>query len=315
MFLTEFRVSEELFEEADKEGSAREFFFKLVELLSKGRIERRDLKRLPKEKQEQLIYELVKANGLESYFEPLGAKNIYNALRKAFRKKKLESIEKEWSCKLTNWREEFESLLRKVSVAYLLRLREPSKAAELVKSGWILPSDVFNSFLEFGERVVEDFDYHWLLRRIEKWFQTPPFKRREKIVRDTVEAYRLGCLELAIYALFPLSEGVVWDTFVRENTLEADMEALIRKRNRKFVTIQYAVKLILENCFGSESLPPFLDWVRFVDYREGELNRHAIQHGVAVNFGTRKNFFKLFLFVDFLHEIIKEIFSLRKGLS
>jgi len=46
---------------------------------------------------------------------------------------------------------------------------------------------------------------------------------------------------------------------------------------------------------------------RFVDYREGDLNRHAIQHGVAVGFGTKENFLKLFLFLDFLAEIISYI--------
>ncbi len=312
MCLTEFKVSEELLKEAEKEGSAREFFFKLVELLSDYGISRKELKKLSKREQEQLIYRIVRANELEPYFEPSNAKNIYNALRRAFRRKTFETIEKEWNGKLASWREEFETLLRQASVSYLMRLEDSARAPELLNEGWVLPSDVFNSFLKFGAKTIEGFDYHWLLRRVEKWLRTPPFRRREKIIRDIVEAYRLDYLELAIYALFPLSEGVVWDTFVRENTLEADIETLIRKRNRKFVTIQYAVKLILENCFNSENLPSFLDWVRFVDYREGSLNRHAIQHGVAVEFGTKENFFKLFLFVDFLREIIEEVLSLRK---
>ncbi len=296
-------VSKEVLEAAEKEGSSREFFFKLVELLTG--LKRSEVKGLNHEK---LIKEIVKANRLEEFFFPSKSKNIYSALRKAFRQKLRSEVEKEWERKLKNWREEFEEKLHRAASRYLLAVENWELMGELYRKEWLLPSDVLNRFKgkaeEFEDWIAQISTEEFLEKRVERWMELPPFKRREKIVRDILKAYRLNCLELGIYGLFSLSEGVVWDAFVRENTLEADIEALIRKRNRKFVTIQYAVKLIVERVFSEEEIPPFLDWHPFVDYREGTLNRHAIQHGVAVNFGTKENFLKLFYFVDFLSEII-----------
>ncbi len=297
-------VSKEVLEAAEKEGSSREFFFKLVELLTG--LKRSEVKELNHEK---LIKEIVKANRLEEFFFPSKSKNIYSALRKAFRLRERREVEREWNSKIKNWREEFEEKLYRAASRYLLKVENWELMRELYRKEWLLPSEVLNSFKgkteEFEDWIAEISGEEFLEKRVEKWMELPPFKRREKIVKDILKAYRLNCLELGIYGLFPLSEGVVWDAFVRENTLEADIEILIRKRNRKFVTIQYAVKLIVERVFSEEEIPPFLDWHPFVDYREGTLNRHAIQHGVAVNFGSKENFLKLFYFVDFLSEIIQ----------
>ena len=230
-------VSREVLEEAEKEGSSREFFYKLVELLSS--LPRKEIKEL---NHEQLIKEIVKANRLEEFFFPSKSKNIYNALRKAFRLKERDKVEREWERKIKNWREEFAEKLHKAASRYLLAVEKWELMRELYKREWLLPSKILNSFKgkpeEFEDWIVRTSDEEFLRRRAEKWLELLPFKRRKKIVGDILKAYRLNCLELGIYALFPLSEGVVWDTFVKENTLEADIETLIRKRNRKFVTIQ-----------------------------------------------------------------------------
>ncbi len=295
-------VKREVLEEAEKEGSAREFFFKLVELLFG--LKRSEIKRL---NHQNLIKEIVKANALEEFFYPSRSKNLYSALRKAFRLKERVSTEEKWEKTLKNWRQEFEEKLHRAASKYLLRVNDWNLAEELYKKEWLLPSDILNSFIgeqqEFERWILKISTVDLLKSRANRWLRKFPFKRREKIVNDIIKAYSFNCLELGIYALFPLSEGVVWDTFVKGNTLEADVEALIRKRNRKFVTIQYAVKLIVERVFSEKNIPPFLDWHPFVDYREGTLNRHAIQHGVAAEFGTEENFLKLFYFVDFLSEI------------
>jgi Mor family transcriptional regulator len=301
-----FKVTEKVFKEAEKEGSAREFFFKLCELLSDGELSRKVLKKLSKEEQEKVVFSLVKENGLERYFKL--SDNLFASLRKAFRAKYRLNVEKEWEEKLSNWRKEFEEALDRAVVSYLLKVESREIVYQLYLKGWIVASDVVNEFKgsgeDFGEWVMERGDFSFLALRLEKWLELKPFKRREKILRDILKAYELGCLELAIYGLFPQTEGVIWDTFLKENVVEADLESLIRKRNRKFVTIQYAVKLIVEKLLGKDEIPDFLDWVRFVDYREGTLNRHAIQHGVAVNFGTKENFLRLFLFLDFLAEVV-----------
>ena len=116
-YLKDLKVSKELLREAEKEGSAREFFFRLVELLSGGKLTRREIKKIPYEEQERLILELVRENSLEDFFSPKEAKNIYSALRKAFRRKEQEEIELEWEGKIANCDTLFEALIQKAAVS------------------------------------------------------------------------------------------------------------------------------------------------------------------------------------------------------
>jgi len=309
--LKSLKVTPEILEEAEKEGSGREFFFRLLQLLSGGELSRKEIKEL---NHKELIRRIVKENGLEAFFFPSKAKNIYNALRKAFRERENRHLEEEWERKLSGWRDEFEKLIHRAVSGYLLSVNDEEILRDLQEKGWFLASDLVNKVSKEGlENLLNRASsLQFLSERTKMWLSLPAFKRREKIVKDILKAYELGCLELAIYALFPLSEGIVWESFVKDNLLEADVEKLIKKRNRKFVTIQYAVKLIVQAVRKQEKLPDFLDWVAFVDYREGELNRHAIQHGVAVNFGTQENFLKLFFFVDFLHQILSLAFQSKR---
>jgi hypothetical protein len=302
--LKSLKVSKEVLEEAEREGSSREFFFKLVELLSGGSLKRREIKAL---NHRELILKIVEENGLLDYFFPSKAKNIYSALRNAFRLKERAEVEREWEGKLKSWREEFEEVLLKSANAYLVKVKDWELLRELYKKGWLLSSNILNLYdgrEPFEEWILKVSTEEFLENLLNSWLSIPPFKRREKILRDVLKAYRLGCTELSIYGLFPQCEGVVWDAFVKDNAIEADVERLIRKRNRKFVTIQYALKLLLQEIFKEEELPPFLEHLPFVDYQEGVLNRHAIGHGVAVNFGSRENFLKLFYFLGFLAEVL-----------
>lgn len=276
----DFKIPEEILSEAEREGSAREFFFKLLELLSEGKLKRREIKKIPKEEQERIIYRIVKENQLDEFFSLGEAKNIYSALRRAFRKKKLSETEKEWEKRLSDWRSQFEDIIKKASVRYLLKAGSRGFLRELFLLDWIVPSDIVQEFpgepKEFSSWISKRADKKFLTSRLENWLKLEAFRKREKLLRDILKAYQLNCIELGIYGLFPQTEGVIWDTIVKGNVIEADLESLIRKRNRKFVTIQYAMKLIIENIFGKGEIPRFLDWVRFVDYREGDLNRHAI---------------------------------------
>lgn len=296
------KVDERTFLEAEKEGSSREFFFKLLKLLSNGSFKRSYIKSLPDFEVEKLIIEIVKENGLEPYFDIKGSRNIYNALRKALRAKFQGETEKVWEGKLSNWRAEFEHKLKLATKRYYIEAGGRENVRRLYGRGWIVPSYIAKK----GEVDVDGLcREEFLKERLSLWLSSPAFKRREKVLRDTIKAYLLDCVELSIYSLFAQIEGVIWDFFVRGNVLEADIEALIKKRNRKFVTVQYALKVILEEIFGTDvGIPKFLDWVKFIEFRDdGTLNRHAVQHGISVKFGTKENFLRLFLLLDFLYEV------------
>lgn len=147
-------VSREALEEAEKEGSSREFFYRLVELLSG--LPRREIKELNHEK---LIKEIVKANHLEKFFFPSKSKNIYSTLRKAFRLKERAEVEREWERKIKNWREEFEEKLHKAASIYLLRVDNWEVMRELYKREWLLPSEILNGF----NGKPEEFE-DWIIR-------------------------------------------------------------------------------------------------------------------------------------------------------
>jgi len=119
--LKNLKVSEGVLEEAQREGSSREFFFKLLQLLSGGNLSRKEIKEL---NHSELIYQIVKENSLESYFFPSRAKNLYNALRNAFRLKEREKLEREWERKVKSWREEFEELILKAANRYLAEVKD-----------------------------------------------------------------------------------------------------------------------------------------------------------------------------------------------
>lgn len=245
----------------------------------------------------------MKGNNLEPYFSLSGNKNIYNALRKAFRSYFKAKTEREWIKKLGDWRKEFEFLLSRAVAYYLVDSASISKVQKLLSYGWIVPpyavkvyegGDPFEYFKPFLEES-------FLKERFDRYGEIDFLSSRKAILDGVLNAFLSGFTEIAIYGLFVQIEGVVWEIFVKKNPLEADIESLIRKRNRKFITIQYALKLITASITEEGTIPEFFDCIRFVDFKDdGRLNRNAVMHGISVNFGSKRNFLKLFLLFEFL---------------
>ncbi|WP_456396078.1 hypothetical protein [Desulfurobacterium sp.] len=294
------KVTEEIFKKAEKEGSAREFLFALLKEIKGGNFSRKDFKAL---NHEEIVLKIVKENDLEPYFSLSGSKNIYNALRKAFRSYFRAKVQKEWTHKIENWRKELEALLSRAIADYLVEAGSISKVRQLVTSGWIVPpyavkvyggGKPFDSFKGFLKKS-------YLRERFNSYKYLDFLGFRYRILEEILQAFFYGFLELSIYGLFVQIEGVVWEIFVKNNPLESNIESLIRKRNRKFITIQYALKLIIENITGDGKVPQVFDWVKFVDFEDdGRLNRNAVMHGISVKFGSKENFLRLFLLFDFL---------------
>ncbi|WP_457568034.1 hypothetical protein [Desulfurobacterium sp.] len=293
------KITEEMFKKAEREGSAREFLFALLKELKGDEFTRREFKSLNHEK---VVLDIVRENGLERFFTLSGSKNIYNALRKAFRLYFRSGVEKEWNRKLASWREEFENLISGAVARYFVEAGSISRVQKLALSGWIVPPYAVkvydggvpqNAFKPF---LNADF----LKVRFGK-FKTMDFlKPRSSILEGILSAFLSGHVELSIYGLFVQIEGVVWDVFVKNNPVEADIESLIRKRNRKFITVQYALKLVMKNFSVDERVPEIFDCVKFVDFiDDGRLNRNAVMHGISIRFGSRDNFLRLFLMFDF----------------
>ncbi|SNR69444.1 hypothetical protein [Desulfurobacterium atlanticum] len=296
------RITEDIFQKAEKEGSAREFLFSLLKLLKGKDFSRKEFKSLNHEK---VILEIVKENNLEPFFSISGSKNIYNALRKALREKFRRETEREWKSSLKNWRYEFERVLTFSISCYFIESGSFEKIRLLVLEDWIVPSYAVKEYSPGKEpfSVFKQFlDREFLFSRVKQFSSFSFLSHRGKILEDIVKSYFYGMAELSIYALFVQIEGVLWDIFVKGNPFESDIEELIRKRNRKFITVQYALKLIIEKLSGnSGKVPSVFDWVKFVDFKDdGTLNRNAVLHGISVNFGTDENFLKLFFLLDFL---------------
>ncbi len=304
-----WKIDEKDIKDLKKGTGARDFFFKLVENLSDGELNRKKIKSMSEHEQEKLVLRLVKENSLEEFFDY--SENLFKSFKTALLRKFQLEQDKRWEHVLGAWRWELEKKIQVASVRFLCRLKRPQLFREFYAEDWILPSAVLNldNTLEFLLNInVEYFENRLLL-----WQELLPFKRRKRIFKDIFSAWKLGMKEVAIYSVFPQIEGIVWDAFVRDNVFESELEELIRKRNRKFISIQYAMKLIV-NSMGLKEIPKFLDWTKFVDYKDGQLNRHAIEHGVAVCFGSAENFFKPMFLIDFLYEFLS-LLKLGKGKS
>jgi len=146
-----------------------------------------------------------------------------------------------------------------------------------------------------------------LAKLVEEWFDLDPFRRREGIIRLAFAAFGRGEYPLAIYGLLPQPEGVLWDFLVRHNPIEEQLEELIGTQNRTFVTVEALIREVFRHLLGEEEIP-FYRFFKFVDFEDdGSLNRHAVEHGVSIRFGTRQNALRLLLLLDFAHFVLGQL--------
>jgi len=303
---------------AEHAKRARGFFLALVEaLLIEPSYVREDWVRLPEEELRKLALMIAEANDLLPYFRPKREKPFYNAFRNAWRMKRSSHNEAVFQRAIAAWKAHLEEGISAAAEAYERAVgKEREILAPLARAGFVLsPAALAKVASEvdgleegtIGATLEELWSDEELEKLVDRWFNLEPFRRRERIIRDAFSAYLRGEYALAIYGLFPQPEGVMWDFLSCSNPAEAQLEELIGTQNRTFVTVEALIREVLSRLIGEEDLP-FYRFVKFIEFTDdGSLNRHAVEHGTSIAFGTRQNALRLILFLDFAHFVLGKL--------
>gem|GEM_PF-3642 len=325
-FTVDLRIDNFTFNRANEEKKAKAFFLSIVEQLITEKVSRETLERVKQSDLRKLSFAFAKANGFEELYTPKEDKPFYNSFRNALRVKRSNDLEQRWQNAVERWKRGFMDELD-ISLEKYKKVLGPKTfqfAQDAAKLGWFFsPNIIFKIKLRNLEILSPNKIFKAVSRRLtrleikkiaESWLGLEYFSQRRKIIESIIKAYSRNDLELAIYGLIPQTEGVVWDFLVLTNPAESEMEDLIKFQNRKFVTVESVMRTIISHITGNNEIP-FYKWVKFSAYddTDHDLNRHAIEHGISMNFGTKENFLKLFCFFDFLHFILSNVKNMLKA--
>jgi len=303
---------------AERAKRARGFFLALVEaLLIEPPFVREDWVRLPEGELRKIALLIAEANDLLPYFRPKREKPFYNAFRNAWRMKRSSHNEAVFQRAIAAWKAHLEEGISAAAEAYERAVgKEREILASLARAGFVLAPTALAEVKGNLERLEEDeigpyFETLWpdkeLEELVDRFFDLEPFRRRERIIKDAFSAYLREEYELSVYGLFPQPEGVMWDFLSCSNPAEAQLEELIGTQNRTFVTVEALIREVLSRLIGEEELP-FYRFVKFIEFADdGTLNRHAVEHGTSIAFGTKQNALRLILYLDFAHFVLGKL--------
>lgn len=312
------RPTEEELIRAERAKRARGFFLNLVEaLLIEPPYMREDWVRLPEGELRKLALLIAEANDLLPYFRPKREKPFYNAFRNAWRMKRSSHNEAVFQRAIAAWKAHLEEGISAAAEAYERAVgKEREILASLARAGFVLsPAALAKVASEvdgleegaIGATLEAAWSDEELAEIVDGWFDLEPFRRRERIIKDAFSAYLRGEYALAIYGLFPQPEGAMWDFLSCSNPAEAQLEELIGAQNRTFVTVEALIREVLSRLIGEGDLS-FYRFVKFIEFKDdGTLNRHTVEHGTSIAFGTRQNALRLILYLDFAHFVLDKL--------
>lgn len=210
-------------------------------------------------------------------------------------------------------------LLRKAKLWYF-----PSMPIEIPRDLRLLAEQEKEVTVQKIEQVFIDnygANNHVALKEmVSSWFDSPFFERRKRIIEDALEAHIAGKFTLSIPVILPQVEGILSSKTNRNagsagrllkdaielnslgdinifNTLEDDI--LIALTTDPF--------LFKGRTFGEFFTPEkYNEWVAGQGFNSIPLNRHAILHGVQVDYGTEINSLRAFFLLDSIYGIDNE---------
>lgn len=311
--------TEEELVQAERAKRARGFFLGLVEaLLIEPPYDREQWVRLPEEELREIALLIAEANDLLLLFRPKKEKPFYNAFRNAWRMKRARHNEAVFQRAIGEWRAHIEKALSAAAKAYreAVGKKYETVVGHLARAGFVLSPTVLAEVADKmpcldAEEIETTLQVFWtdeaLAKLVEGWFDLDPFRRREEIIRSAFAAFGRGEYPLVIYGLLPQPEGVLWDFLVQHNPIEEQLEELIGTQKRTFVTVEALIREVFRDLLGEEEIP-FYRFFKFVEFADdGSLNRHAVEHGVSIRFGTRQNALRLLLLLDFTHFVLGQL--------
>ena len=164
-------------------------------------------------------------------------------------------------------------------------------------------------FLEYFEKN----DLEMLQEMITSWEVSHPFAQRKHIIHDAFDAHKAGKYTLSIPALLPQAEGVLSSITGKgggkpyklfDETIQQEYPDILNNITKdillKFATSMY--KGIKPEYFTTDKLSL---WLKSEDIRESDfMNRHAILHGIHINYANKINSLRVFLLLDSLYFLV-----------
>jgi len=149
---------------------------------------------------------------------------------------------------------------------------------------------------------------------IENWAKNPYFDKRQKIIEDALDAHIDGKYTLSIPALLPMVEGILidiigsrpkkgesmsdWVGNAIDDMCTDFMQASLKNIILAFLTGVTVYKGIDKKYFTPDMFPQWLDDNNYA--AKDILNRHAILHGVFVDYPSKENSIRTFMILDVL---------------
>ncbi len=170
--------------------------------------------------------------------------------------------------------------------------------------------------LEAIEQIFLDYfaedDYRLLDEMINSWSESPYFTKRIKIIKDAIDAHKNGKYTLSIPTLLPQIEGILSDftgepaghpTPMFKNAFESQYPEVL-KTVSKDILVGLATSKFLYGGINSQDFTSekFVAWL--ASNENGSLNRHAILHGVHINYSSEINSLRVFMLLDSLFFLI-----------
>ena len=162
-------------------------------------------------------------------------------------------------------------------------------------------------------------NYLALREMVSSWFDSPFFDRRKRIIEDALDAHLSRKFTLSIPALLPQIEGILSS---KTNRTAGGVGRLLKEAVAGNSLRDIGVFSTLEDdILIALAIDPFLfkghideffspekytEWVMSQGFESIPLNRHAILHGVQIDYATEINSLRVFFLLDSLYGIDNE---------
>jgi len=159
-----------------------------------------------------------------------------------------------------------------------------------------------------------------LRNMVDDWQRNPYFADRMQIINDALEAHIEGKYTLSIPALLPLVEGILTDIVGRRTradgcirgwagkALERMCDDFLREACKDAV-IEYVTGIAFYGYVEPDYFTPqkFPEWLELKGLTGSQvLQRHAILHGVQVDYASKENSLRAFFLLDVLSGINRQ---------
>ncbi len=151
-------------------------------------------------------------------------------------------------------------------------------------------------------------DHAPLKALVEDWYNLPYFRTRKHIFDAALRAHMRGEYELSIPALLPHIEGIGSDFLAelaaREDKVYWDLLLDLLKDG-----VSSRDLALVESLENARSNVFFAKFTASQEYKGRVVNRHAVLHGILVDYATEANSLRSFLMLESQHHFLRVLLS------